>query len=350
MFIENKEIITYGVPYVIAEIGNNHQGNLELALKMIKIAKEYCKVDAVKFQKRSNKTLFTKEFYNREYLGKNSYGTTYGEHREFLEFGEMEYNKIYKYCKELQVDLIVTPFDEESLDFLENYDLSAYKIASSDLTNIPLIKKIARTNKPIILSTGASTMSDIKMAYETIINYNNNVALLHCVTKYPPEENELNLRVINTLKENFNDVVVGYSGHELGIKASLMAYSMGGTIIEKHFTLDKTQKGTDHKISLDPEELKKLVEELNNAYKILGDGNKILSNDEIQARNKLGKSIYATKRIIKGEKLSEQNICIKSPAGFTSPQKYYEILGKITNKEILEDMPILLEDLKEENE
>lgn len=333
-------------PYVIAEIGNNHQGDIKMALKMVEIAKKYCNVDAVKFQKRNNKELFTKAFYNREYDNGNSYGKTYGEHREFLEFGEEEYIKIKKLCDDLAVDLIVTPFEKSSLDFLEKIGVQRYKVASADLTNIPLIEEIAKLKKDIIISTGGSNLDDIRLAYNTVKKYHKDIALLHCVAKYPPTNEELNLSVIKLLKREFPDVVVGYSGHEIGIEASILANAMGANIIEKHFTLDKTLKGTDHKISLDPEELKLLVEKLQQNYKIFGNECKKVNDYEISAITKLGKSIYAIKEIRPGDKISADNICLKSPGGFLSPQKYNEIIGKISKINIGIEEPIKLENLK----
>ena len=341
MLIGNKEVKRGGKPYVIAEIGNNHQVNIDMALKMIKIAKEYCKVDAVKFQKRDNNILFTKEYYNKPY----SEGETYGEHRKVLEFGMEEYKKIKKLCEEIDVDLIVTPFEVNSLRFLEDLGIKIYKIASSDLTNIPLIREVAKLKKPVIVSTGGANLKDIQIAYNTIKEYHNNMALLHCVAKYPPAKNEINLNIIKTLLENFEDVVIGYSGHDIGIKASLLANAMGATIIEKHFTLDKKLKGGDHKISLEPDEMKKLVEELDDNFELLGSKEKRLNDYEIPAITKLGKSIYAKKKILKGEKITTDNICLKSPAGFMSPQKYNEILGKTVKYDIEEDKPILPEDI-----
>lgn len=343
MILNNVKISRNSKPYVIAEIGNNHQGDIDIALKMIKIAKEYCNVDAVKFQKRENKELFTEAFYNKNYDNENSYGETYGKHREFLEFGKSEYIQIKKLCEEIGVDLIVTPFEETSLKFLEEIGIGIYKVASSDVKNIPLIKAIAQLKKPIIVSTGGCDLEDIKIVNSVISEYHNNFALLHCIAKYPPKETELNLNIIKLLSQEFKDTVIGYSGHDVGIKASLLANAMGATIIEKHFTLDKNLKGTDHKISLNPDEMKKLVEELNNNYEMFGKSQKVLNEYEISAVTKLGKSIYSKVKINKGEKLTYDNICLKSPGGFVTPQKYYDILGKVVTKDIEKDCPIALD-------
>ncbi len=231
-----SKVTEKGSCYIIAEIGHNHQGDLGTALKMIKVAAS-CGVQAVKFQKRNNKALFTKEYYNRPYDNENSYGTTYGEHREYLEFGMDEYIELKKCAEENGVEFMVTPFDSDSVDFLEELKITSYKSASADITNTPLLEYMAKKGKPMFVSTGAATLEEINMAYNTISKYNDKVCLMHCTAGYPTEYHDLNLKVIETLKKEFPNVIIGYSGHDNGVLAPVIAYMLGATVIEKHFTL-----------------------------------------------------------------------------------------------------------------
>ena len=194
--------------FVIAEIGCNHQGSVDRALEMIKSAK-HCGVDAVKFQKRNNKTLFTKELYDSPYDNRNSFGDTYGEHREYLEFGKDEYKVLQDYSKELDIHFLSTPFDFESVDFLAEFDLPAYKMASADMTHLPLLEYVSKLKKPIILSTGGGELEDIDRAVRTITQFNNEIVILHCTASYPVLYQHMNLNVIKTLKRVYPEYVIG---------------------------------------------------------------------------------------------------------------------------------------------
>ena len=207
--------------YVIAEIGHNHQGNLKVAMDMIKIAKD-CGVNAVKFQKRDNKALYSEAMYNKPYDNENSFGLTYGEHREFLEFGWDEYVALKQLAEEKNVEFMCTAFEPNSVDFLERLGITSYKVASGDLTNVPLLEYIATTQKPIFLSTGASTLEEIHISYNAIHKYHDKICLLHTICSYPAEYVDLNLRVIQTLKKEFPEAVIGYSGHDNGILAPVI--------------------------------------------------------------------------------------------------------------------------------
>lgn len=332
--------------YVIAEIGNNHQGSLENALNMIKVAKEYCNVDAVKFQKRDNKVLFTKEFYEEPYLGKNSFGATYGEHREALELGKNDFIEIRDYCQSIGVDLLVTPFDIQSVDLLEDIGIHYYKIASSDIDNIPLIEYIAERAEALFVSTGCSSLEDIDCALETIMKYQEKVALLHCICKYPPDINECNLNSINVLKDRYNNVVLGYSGHELGNETSLIAHAMGAKIIERHFTLDKNLPGSDHKISLNPEEMKQLVDSLAIVDSMLGKYEKIKYDYEKAAKRKLGKGLYANNNIAMGSVITIDDIAIKSPTACIAPVEIKKVVGRKAASDICKGEPVKWEDIE----
>lgn len=333
-----------GPCYIIAEIGNNHQGDLKMALKMIKTAAGMG-VDAVKFQKRDNKSVFTKAMYYKPYDNENSYGETYGEHREFLEFGWDEYVEIKKCAEENDVEFMATAFDFSSVDFLEKLGVTAYKVASGDLTNTPLLAYIAKLGKPMFVSTGAATFDEIRFAYDTVLEHNNNLCLLHCTAGYPTEYEYLNLKVITTLKSEFPKAIIGYSGHDYGILAPVVAYMLGATVVEKHFTLNRAWKGTDHKFSLEPTGLYKLIRDLRRVDDALGDGKKVIQGFEQEARKKMGKSLYAARPLGIGTVLSEEDIAIKSPDGGIPPYMIREVIGKTLTVNISEDKPLAMENL-----
>ena len=199
--------------------------------------------DAVKLQKRDNKKLYTKSFFNEKYDNRNSYAKTYGLHREALEFGYKEYTELKKYAKKIDIDFFATPFDLNSVKFLSELNMPAYKIASADLKNTILQTEIAKLNKPIILSTGGGNIEDVKRAVRNISKFNNNLAILHCTASYPVEIKDMNLNVINTYKKEFSNYTIGLSDHENGIDALTIAYMLGARVFEKHFTLNRANKG-----------------------------------------------------------------------------------------------------------
>ena len=216
LIIEGYKISDNDPCYVIAEVGANHMGSLENAKQMFLVAKR-CGVNAVKLQKRDNISLFTKTMYDMAYVNDNSFGETYGEHREAVEFGKEEYVELQNYAKELGLTMFATPFDIVSADFLQDLDMPAYKTASADITNTPLLKRIASFGKPMFVSTGAATMEDVERAYETIMPINQDLCILQCTSSYPVDPSEMNLKVIQTYKEKFPDIVVGLSDHQNGI-------------------------------------------------------------------------------------------------------------------------------------
>lgn len=334
-----------GPCYIVAEIGHNHQGNLKVAMDMIKVAAQ-CGVDAVKFQKRSNRTLYTEQMYNKAYDNEDSFGLTYGQHREFLEFDRDSYIALKKCAHENNVEFMCTAFDLESVDFLKGLDITSYKIASGDLTNIPLIEYIAKLKKPMFLSTGASTLQEVKLAYDTILKYHDQLCLLHTLCSYPSEYSDLNLRVIQTFKKEFPKAIIGYSGHDNGILASVIAYMLGAAVVEKHFTINHSWKGTDHKFSLEPEGLRKQVRDLRRVDLCLGDGRKDFNKIEMVAKNKMGKSIYSKKALPAGKVINTDDICIKSPGGGLPPYYLDKMLGKKIKAGIDKEMLISLDDLE----
>jgi len=252
-----------------------------------------------------------------------------------------------KCAKENNVEFMCTAFDHDSVDFLEDLGITSFKFASADLTNIPLLVYTAKLKKPLFISTGASTFDEIKMAYEAVRKHNDKICLLHCTAGYPTEYADLNLRFIETLIKEFPDAVIGYSGHDNGILAPVLAYMIGATVFEKHFTLNHAWKGTDHKYSLQPEGLRKQIRDLKRVDIALGDGKKDIFDFEKEARIKMGKSIYTSRDLERGSIITENNIAIKTP--FLGLPPYY--LDKLLNKKLkvslkVEEL-IKLEDLEE---
>ena len=244
--IKIKNRILGKEPFVIAEIGNNHQGSLQKAIQLIKAAKD-SGATAVKFQKRFNKELYTEDFYNTPYIHVNSYAKTYGKHRDYLEFSLSQYKKLMNYAKKIGIIFFATPFDFKSVDFLEKLKVPCYKIASGDLTNTPLQEYIAKKDKPIFLSTGGGTFKDIDRAYKNIIKFNKKLMILHCTASYPAEISDMNLNIIKELKKKYPKNIIGLSDHENGIDAASVAFMLGAKVFEKHFTLNNLgREQTNH--------------------------------------------------------------------------------------------------------
>jgi N-acetylneuraminate synthase/sialic acid synthase len=345
IIIDNHLVNDDSPPFVIAEIGHNHQGDLDSAIKLIRAAAS-AGASAAKFQKRNNKTLFTPELYNQPYDSENSFGKTYGEHREALEFGLDEYKTCILEAKSLGITFFATAFDFESADFLSDLEMPVFKIASGDLQNIPLLKYIAKMNVPIIISTGGSTFKMISEAVEAVRTVHNQVAILQCTASYPAAYDQLNLNVISNLRKTYPENVIGYSGHENGIAIPVVAYTLGARIIEKHFTLNRTFKGTDHAFSLEPQGMQKMVRDLGRAALSLGDGVKKVYKTELAPIKKMGKMIVAAKNLPSGHKITESDIEFRSPANGIPPGATQEILGKILNSSVNMYDPITFENLK----
>jgi sialic acid synthase len=340
--IDSRVIDDDGDCFVIAEIGNNHQGDLEKAKELFRRAKE-CGVDAVKLQKRDNRALFTADFYNKPYEHDNSFGRTYGEHREFLEFGRAEYVELAKLARELGLDLIVTAFDIPSVDFLGDLDIAAIKIASGDLKNIQLISHAARLGRPMIVSVGGGVIDDIQRAYDVITPINSRLCFLQCTATYPTPPEEMNLQVIATLRERFPETVIGLSDHYNGIAMAVVAYVLGARVIEKHFTLNHTWKGTDHALSLEPIGMQKMVRDLRRARVAMGDGLKRVYASEAPALYKMGKSLVASADLPAGHRLTRGDLAIKSPGGGLSPDLLEEVIGQVLRSPIRQDVPLSFE-------
>jgi sialic acid synthase len=322
--------------YVIAEIGHNHQGSVKKARELFKEAK-LAGAHAVKLQKRHNRSLYTKAAYNKPYDNENSFGATYGEHREFLEFGQKEYKELQAYAKELDIDFFATAFDMASADFLEALDVPAYKIASGDLKSEPLLRHVAEFGKPIVISTGGALIEDVQRAYDTLMPINPQLCILQCTAGYPASFDELDLRVVAQYRQRFPKAVIGYSGHDNGIAMPVAAYVLGARVVEKHFTLNRAMKGTDHAFSLEPVGLRKMVRDLERTAAALGDGAKKIYDSEKAPIVKMGKSLVVARDLPAGHVVGTTDVVMKSPAGGIPPYELDKVIGRVTLKPLYED-------------
>jgi len=322
--------------YVIAEIGHNHQGSLQKARELFREAK-LAGAHAVKLQKRDNRGLYTRAAFNKPYDNENSFGATYGEHREFLEFGLKEYKELQAYARELDIDFFATAFDLASADFLASLDVPAYKIASGDLKSTPLIRHVASFGKPLIVSTGGAVLDDVRRLYDTVMPINPQLCILQCTAGYPAAFEELDLRVITQFRELFPDAVIGFSGHDNGIAMAVAAYVLGARVVEKHFTLNRAMKGTDHAFSLEPVGLRKMVRDLERTAVALGDGVKKVHESEKAPILKMGKSLVVARDLPAGHVLGPGDVVMKSPAGGIPPCELDRVLGRVTLTPLFED-------------
>lgn len=323
--------------FIIGEAGVNHNGNLELAKRLVDVASE-AGVDAVKFQTFKTEKLVSKSTQKAEYQMK----TTGASESQFdmikkLELDYDAHRELQDYCKKKKIMFLSTPFDMDSIDLLNDLNIPLFKIPSGEIDNGPYIKKIAALKKPVILSTGMSTLSDIEFALNILRkNGCEDITVLHCNTEYPTPFNDVNLRAMITIRDAFK-VKVGYSDHTKGIEVPIAAVAMGAKVIEKHFTLDKNMEGPDHMASLEPAELKKMVDSIRNIELAMGDGIKLPSVSEAKNKNIVRKSIVASKSIRVGEVFTEENITVKRPGNGISPRHWSEIIGKTAMKEYMED-------------
>ena len=331
--IQEKEIGIGNPTFIVAEAGLNHNGDIEIAKKMIDAAIDVG-ADAIKFQ-----TFKTEEFLSRS--------SEYFELFKNVELSFKDFEELNEYAKEREIIFFSAPFDIISAEFLEKLDISCFKVASSDLTNIPLIRRIAQSKKPMIISTGLANLEEIENAINCCKKENNNnLILLHSVSNYPTSPDETNLRAMDTLREKF-DFPIGYSDNGESSLVDLVAVSMGSNIIEKHFTLDKTMKGPDHSFSIEPENLKELISNIRMIEKMQGTGNKNPQDSEIPAIKSIRKSLTARVEIPKGTRFTLDNIAIKRPQDGIEPKHLDEVLGKRAIKNISVDTTIRFEDLTE---
>ncbi|MBA3778625.1 MAG: N-acetylneuraminate synthase family protein [Chloroflexi bacterium] len=322
--------------FVIAEVGHNHGGDVDTCKQLFQAAK-YAGVSAVKLQKRNNRSLYTREFYDSNYNSENAFGPTYGAHREALEFGEAEYRELKQFAESLDLVFFATAFDFPSVEFLERIGVPCYKVASGDLTNLPLLRCIAQTGKPMIVSTGAASIDDVRRAYESVLPYNRQLAILHCTAEYPSDHRDMNLSVVGTYLREFPEAVIGLSDHDNGIAMALVAYVLGARVIEKHFTLNRAWKGTDHAFSLEPEGMRKLVRDVHRAGIAMGDGVKRVYEKEMPARIKMGKKIVAARDLPEGHVLQPADLAYKSPGDGLPPYHDQLFLGAALTRPVRED-------------
>lgn len=323
--------------FIIAEAGVNHNGDLNLAKKLIDIASE-AGVDAIKFQS------FKADKIVSRYAGKASYQkkTTDNIETQYdmiqrLELNEEQHIQLYTYCKNKEITFLSSPFDIDSIEFLNQLGLDLFKIPSGEITNMPYLKAIGKLRKKVILSTGMSTLGEIEAALQILKqNGAKEIALLHCNTEYPTPMEDVNLRAMHTMKEAFQ-LEIGYSDHTLGIEVPIAAVAMGAKIIEKHITLDKHLEGPDHQASLEPHELKDMVKAIRHIEKALGTGIKKPSPSELKNLSIARKSIVAKTAIKKGEAFTQHNITTKRPGSGLSPMQWDDVVGRRARRDFLEE-------------
>lgn len=326
--------------FIIAEAGVNHNGSIELAKKLIDVAVE-AKVDAVKFQTFKTELCISKDAIKADYQVKNTKNSTETQFEmvKKLELSEEMHHELISYCKAKNIMFLSTPFDHDSIELLNDLGLEIFKIPSGEITNLPYLRHIGRLNKKVILSTGMADIGEIEDALDILINAGTkkeNITVLHANTMYPTPMEDVNLKAMVTIGNTF-DIAFGYSDHTLGIEIPTAAVALGASCIEKHFTLDCTMEGPDHKASLEPNELKAMVKAIRNIELALGSSVKKPSKSEIPNMQIARKSIVAKYDIKKGEILSEENITIKRPGNGINPMRWDEIVGSVALKDYKED-------------
>lgn len=328
--------------FILVEAGVNHNGCLKTAKKMIDLAKDVG-ADAIKFQTFKAEKVVSKFAEKAEYQKNNTEVIeSQLEMIKNLELSFENFKELKNYCEEIGILFLSTPFDFESIDFLNEVGMEIWKIPSGEITNLPYLRKIGEIGKKIIISTGMCEIFEIEEAIAVLKESGaTDISILHCNTEYPTPMKDVNLKAMLTLKEKFN-VSIGYSDHTLGIEVPIAAVVLGAEIIEKHFTLDKTMKGPDHRASLDPIELKNMIKGIRNIEIALGSKEKFATESELKNKNIARKSIVAKQNIKKGEIFTEDNITVKRPGDGISPMRWDEILGKEAIKDFLEDELIRL--------
>ena len=323
--------------YIIAEAGVNHNGDLSIAAELVRQAAK-AGADAVKFQTFSAKALTTDSAQKADYQKATTDSMeSQQDMLSRLELSKEDHIYLQKLCGECGIDFLSTPFDKPSIELLEELSIPVYKIPSGEITNYPHLVNIAKLNKPIILSTGMCSLGEVEAAVEVLkANGAKDITLLHCTTEYPAPKNEVNLKAMLTLRDKFN-LKVGYSDHTEGIEIPVAAAALGALLIEKHFTLDKTMEGPDHKASLEPEELASMVKAIRNVESALGSGVKEPTESEKRNLAIARKSIVAAKDIAKGEAFSEENLTAKRPGNGISPMEWNNVLGKAAKRDFKRD-------------
>ncbi|XP_029950436.1 sialic acid synthase-like [Salarias fasciatus] len=327
--------------FIIAEIGQNHQGDINIAKKMIKMAKD-CGADCAKFQKSELEYKFSKPALERLYTSKHSWGRTYGEHKRHLEFSHDQYRELKQYASEVGIFLTASGMDEKAVEFLDELDVPFFKVASCDANNFPYLEKTAQKGRPMVVSTGMQSMDTVRRVYSTVKKYNPKFTLLQCTSTYPLDPADVHLSVIKNYQKEFPDIPIGYSGHEQGLYITVAAVAMGAKVVERHVTLDKTWKGNDHEASLEPTELAELVKAIRLVELAMGSPAKMMLPSEKGCHDKLGKSVVANKKIAKDTVLSLDMFAVKvgEPKGI-APENMNQLVGKKIKVDVEYDDSIL---------
>ena len=346
--IGNFEFSDTSDPYIIAEAGVNHNGDYDLAIRLVDEAVK-AGAHAIKWQIYKADTLCIKDsprFWEWDGEIKKE-GTQYDSYSQLDKFPLCDYVKVSDYCRQKGIEFMATPFDNEAIDFMESINVNSYKISSSDCTNIPFIKRIASLGKTIVLSTGACTLAEIDNAVKAIESEGNrNIVLLHCILKYPTDPGDANLKMISTLKELYPHYVIGFSDHTLGTAVPIASIAFGAQVIEKHYTVDKTlPKSADHWLSVDPTELKQLVKGTRDVAKAIGEAWARPIESETAARNNARRSIVVKKPIKQGECITEDNLTSKRPGYGLSPMYFDVFLGRKAKRDLDTDHIIGFDDV-----
>jgi sialic acid synthase len=333
--------------YLIGEIGQNHNGSIDVAKKIIDVlaepvidklfGKKFKGFNAVKLTKRDLKEELSSSQMLRPYTGEHSYGKTYGEHRAYLELNDEEHFEIYKYARQKGFEFIETLCAKGCLSMLKHFSPDRLKVASRDLTNIPLLEALAETKIPMIISTGMAGASQLDDALAVITKYHSEISILHCLSQYPSEYENINLNTIPYLIENYPEYTIGYSDHSIGIVVPAVAVALGAKIIEKHITLDRNMKGTDHKMSLGPDGIHRMTRDIRNIELSLGSREIFLSEAVTSAREKLERSIATRRGIKKGEILKETDLHMLSPGDGYKWSQRDKVIGREAIMEIKEN-------------
>lgn len=331
-----RTIMNGGEPYIVAELNSSHNGKLELAREMIDAAKD-CGCDAVKFQSWSAESLYSRDYYEQNPIAKRMVSKFSLKPEELLELSE--------YCNRIGIDFSSTPYSLAEVDFLVNQCRAPFvKIASMDINNLPYLNYIAKTQVPIVLSTGMATAEEIETAVKVIENAGNmDICILHCVSLYPVEAELVNLNNMVMLKEKFPDYAVGYSDHTTGSEVACAAVGLGAALIEKHFTLDNKKIGWDNQMATEPEEMKDLVARCRRAHRSLGEYERKLTSDELEQRKKMRRSIVAAADMAKGHIVKEADLTAKRPGEGIPADQYGTVVGRTLLRDVSKDQLILQE-------
>lgn len=344
-----KELFNYCKPYVIAELGSNHNGDMELAKKLILQAKE-AGADCVKFQSWSKDTIFSRKKYEDNYFIADDYRDrddyTLEEIVEEYAISEQELLDMKKFADEVGIDCTSTPFSKKEVDFLvEKLESPFIKVASMDLNNYPFLEYLAKKGKPMVISTGLSELYEIDKAVKTIENAGNNkIVILHCVSTYPPVDSDVHLNNIKTLMATYPEYPIGFSDHTLGTAIPLASVALGACLIEKHFTLDKNMEGWDHKVSATKDEMKEIVQNATRVSEALGSF-RITATESDQKKREFRRSIVLTREMKKGDIIGYEDIDYKRPGGAFDPDMTEFVVGRTVNKDLKFDHILTKEDI-----